>query len=213
MRTAIIRAVLAVAAVYTLTACRDTNPVAPRPGRAPSAPSEMLLANPFIQITAGVYHTCAKRQNGAAVCWGYDQDGQLGIGPAPALCGGYRCADVPTPIANLAFRDISAGWRHSCGVAMDYTVWCWGANDEAQLGTGDYAWSTSPRQIAGGGGYANTVSAGGDLTCGTSTGSFWCFGKMPDGQRFTSPQEILGQGYSSAYLKISVGMAGGGSSG
>ena len=31
-------------------------------------------------ITAGFYHTCAMRSDDRIVCWGWNADGQLGIG-------------------------------------------------------------------------------------------------------------------------------------
>ena len=38
--------------------------------------------------------------------------------------------------APLAFRQVSAGWEHSCGGTTSSRAYCWGATDYSQLGNG-----------------------------------------------------------------------------
>ncbi len=38
-------------------------------------------------ISVGAYHACAILDNGGLKCWGYNSDGQLGIGPSTTLAG------------------------------------------------------------------------------------------------------------------------------
>jgi alpha-tubulin suppressor-like RCC1 family protein len=66
--------------------------------------------------------------DGAAYCWGANDDGQLGNGeltqsPVPvAVSGGYT------------FSEISAGDGHGCAVTDGGDAYCWGSNLKGQLG-------------------------------------------------------------------------------
>ncbi|HLG19760.1 MAG TPA: hypothetical protein VI895_08100 [Bdellovibrionota bacterium] len=68
---------------------------------------------------------------------------------------------------------------HTCAIASDGTLWCWGSNDWGQLGDGSYVSSSTPVQV---GTETNwmTVDAKGNHTCGirgTTKGSLWCWGQ------------------------------------
>src|SRR5205085_2222540 len=70
---------------------------------------------------------------GAAWCWGDNAAGQLGADPRdmPFSATPRAVADVP------AFAAIAAGGGTTCAIAKsDKSVFCWGANDFAQLGRG-----------------------------------------------------------------------------
>lgn len=84
----------------------------------------------FETITTSAYHVCGLRA-GTAWCWGANEQGQIG--------NGANGTDVPAPVlvaGGLRFVTISAGRRHTCGLADDARVYCWGANDYGALGDG-----------------------------------------------------------------------------
>jgi alpha-tubulin suppressor-like RCC1 family protein len=94
---------------------------------------------------------------------------------------------VPTAVAtSLAFRQISTGGGHTCGIAQDQRGYCWGGNETGQVGNGDVNPVALPTLVIGGLTY-NTLSAGGDYTCGVTTGHLaYCWGanftsKLGDG--------------------------------
>ena len=188
MYKSIVRLALVATALASIAACRDNNPLAPEHALKVPPVSKALIGNPIVSITAGDKHTCALRQNGSAYCWGYDQDGELGIGPAPTTCGGWLCADVPTLIPTRTFTWLSAGYSHSCGISGG-TAWCWGKNDLFQLGTGDNASSPYPRQTARGVIF-NSINSGYNLTCGTSGGTLQCWGAMPHDTSWKVPWQL-----------------------
>ena len=47
--------------------------------------------------------------------------------------------ELPVPVLpGTRWRTIASGLGHICGIRDDGTLWCWGANDFGQLGTGDF---------------------------------------------------------------------------
>jgi alpha-tubulin suppressor-like RCC1 family protein len=86
----------------------------------------------------GSFHSCAIDQEGALYCWGLNPFGELGNGnpgtaAPPARIGADRWRAVATG------GDNSAG--HSCGIADDQSLFCWGSDNNYQLGLG-------PTQVA-----------------------------------------------------------------
>ena len=80
----------------------------------------------------------------------------------PTACSSESVAPEGAP-AVLRENTISAGWRYSCGVHMDGSVDCWGANEFGQ------AWPP--------GGEFRSVSAGESHACGVRTdGRVDCWG-------------------------------------
>ena len=67
------------------------------------------------------------------------------------------------------YRQIASGFGHSCAVTTANDLYCWGANDNGQLGTGG-AFSKVPVLSAGGLKVADVAVAG----IGTGSGSFTC---------------------------------------
>ena len=80
-------------------------------------------------VATGTKHACALDVNGAAYCWGDNTEGKLGIGSS----GGFVRDPMPV-LGGLTFRDISAGQNHTCAIGTNNGLYCWGANDEGQLG-------------------------------------------------------------------------------
>jgi alpha-tubulin suppressor-like RCC1 family protein len=112
---------------------------------------------------------------------GCREDGESPTSPQPAPAPDIGVAHV------LSFRQVSAGALHTCGVTTDNLAYCWGHNDRGQLGNGtntgpetctpsDFPCSTRPVAVAGGLRF-RLVTAGGDHTCGVTTGDrAYCWG-------------------------------------
>jgi alpha-tubulin suppressor-like RCC1 family protein len=155
------------------TALCDTTP------RGACSLSAEPVASPvaFRQISAGARHTCAVSLTNAAYCWGSNADGALGIVTTIPAPGG--AVAVPQPVVGgIAFATISAGYSHTCGVAIDGTAYCWGRNDRGQLGTGDTLSRSVPTPVATAERFVR-ISAGQERTCGlTVAGAALCWGNI-----------------------------------
>ena len=84
------------------------------------------------QVSAGYLHTCAVLQSSAAMCWGRNTSGQLGINETTAQIN--TPASVVTTAMSTAVVSVSAGYLHTCAVLVNGAVWCWGSNSLGQLG-------------------------------------------------------------------------------
>ncbi len=148
-------------------------------------------------ITAGGSHSCAIYNLGTPYCWGSNDDGQLGTGNTTNRARPFP-VDISGLAAGLVFKQISAGFFHTCAVVglsgsdASNSVYCWGKNDRGQLGLG-VANSTlvlSPTAVANPGGLvAKKVSSGFAHTCAIygdsgsdSNDRAYCWGNNDEGQ-------------------------------
>jgi alpha-tubulin suppressor-like RCC1 family protein len=84
-------------------------------------------------VTTGFDHACALDATNHVWCWGRGEYGQLGNGST----GFNLVARAPQPVSTtLTFTALAAGLRHTCGIATDNRVYCWGDNEYGQLGVG-----------------------------------------------------------------------------
>lgn len=139
-------------------------------------PRRLQSSLSFSSVSTGAMHSCAVTAAGEALCWGWNEEGQLGNGTRDSVV-------TPTPVAGgLAFLEVSAGQGHSCGLAGDGAGYCWGHNEDGRLGTGTTAPSMVPVPVAGGIAL-RSISAGASHTCGVAVdGSLYCWGDNAEGQ-------------------------------
>lgn len=88
---------------------------------------------PAKQIAVGLAHVCALQNDGRIYCWGQGNEGQLGNGPHPNMNVRF-----PENVKALGV-DVTAiasgrNANHTCAIKTDGSLWCWGRNDEGQLG-------------------------------------------------------------------------------
>ena len=82
-------------------------------------------------------HTCATVTGGALWCWGINGSGQLGDGTTTTRTSPVRVKVLPEQVKISA---AAIGERHTCAVSSNGgAVYCWGANDSGQLGTGGWS--------------------------------------------------------------------------
>lgn len=100
-------------------------------------------------VSVGDEHVCGVADDETPYCWGTGDEGQLGNGER----GEFTRARSPTTVSTDAgFATVSAGLDHTCGVTVDGDAFCWGANDDGQLGDGTRDVSAVPVPVAEPGG-------------------------------------------------------------
>ena len=105
---------------------------------------------------------------------------------------------------------LDAGRGHSCAVALDGRAFCWGRNDQGQLGDGTLSDRRSPVAVLGGLTFAS-IASGDFHTCGiTTAGQAYCwglnqFGALGDGSqaRRLTPVAVSG---GREFASISAGL-------
>jgi alpha-tubulin suppressor-like RCC1 family protein len=182
-RLIILLALLTLAAVVLIAACARTVDEPPMVGEPPP-PSATPQLRPET-ITTGGHHSCGLTERGSAYCWGWNGEGQLGVGDENRIDRHY-----PTAVAGgLTFAQISAGGSHfsaggghTCSLTTDGAAYCWGRNAEGQLGDGTTTRHLVPQPVAGGLSFTQ-ISVGGSHTCALSaTGAVYCWGSNYSGQ-------------------------------
>jgi alpha-tubulin suppressor-like RCC1 family protein len=160
--------------------------------------STFVLYNPFyyksiIRIAAGSFHSMAITEDLDLYIWGWNNDGQLGLGPLDLR------PNVAYPTQVLYFRrkldikadivKVSAGFAHSAALDSQGRLFTWGNNKYGQLGLGDYLSRRYPTEVTGfidPQGVPYKIS---DVQCGlyhcvvlTEIGTVWSFGSNSRGQ-------------------------------
>ncbi len=130
-------------------------------------------------ISAGGLHSCLLA-DGAVYCWGANDAHQMGNAR-----GGEQDDRALRPVRVLdidGIQQIAAGGRHTCALAADGQVFCWGANHFGQLGDGSTQGRDRPALVRGLEG-AVQISAGTRQTCARrGDGSTVCWGANRLGQ-------------------------------
>jgi len=151
--------------------------------RAPDAPAQQVSIAVTVSALAGGTqmtrsvvagaHTCALTTASVAYCWGYNADGQLGnndtsiVNPTPIKVGGGLL---------FAALFVSKVEGVTCGVTPPGTAYCWGDNDDGQLGDGTRTQRMTPTPVAGGLMF-KSFAVGTVHTCGvTIDGTAYCWG-------------------------------------
>jgi alpha-tubulin suppressor-like RCC1 family protein len=99
-------------------------------------------------ISAFGYHSWALASDGTVWSWGYNGNGNLGI-------GNYIDQHEPAHVSALPVDIIDMSSDGYLVLAADGTVWGWGYNERGQLGIGNTIDQNEPIQISG---LANVVS-------------------------------------------------------
>lgn len=164
--------------------CVDTQTSVEHCGACGSACAESLSCDegecldPSIQVAAAWVNTCSRSRAGQVHCWGSNDMGQVGAGIDDSVVNAPNRVPLPLPAV-----DVATGGPIACAVTSDGAVWCWGSNDEGQLG--DRALGSASRvpvrvpRVAD----ATRVVAGLDHACALiRDGSVLCWGSNEHGQ-------------------------------
>ncbi|HEX6706385.1 MAG TPA: hypothetical protein VF169_16615 [Albitalea sp.] len=156
----------------------------------------------FVQISAGLYHTCARKQNGKTYCWGYNEYGQVGTGEVRVwdrVSRRYVTLPVARPRLVVNTKQVAAGGFHTCAVGSDDRALCWGLNTSGQVGDAsgnDHL--PLPQAVADGRSFT-ALSGGVYGSCGTTTTGLFCWGNITN---TTRPMQMIA---NTDFKGVSVG--------
>jgi Regulator of Chromosome Condensation (RCC1) repeat protein len=181
-----------------------------RGGAAPINLTPMPVGlSTIVAIAAGARHSCAALMNGAAWCWGANDSGQLGSAPSAG-------SSMPVEVVDGASQPISAallagGDTHSCAVARDFSLSCWGSNTSGELGDGTTAATSGPKAAASLGKHVRAIAAGAHFGCAlVDDGGVRCFGQNDAGQAGQPPGAPVAVPTAVAALDLVTAVAAGG---
>lgn len=153
-------------------------------GTAAGLPAPVSGGLLFLRVSAGGDHSCGLTTAHDAYCWGSNADLQLGSLANDGTCVNAisRCTTVPFPVTGgLKFDSLTTSQAvayagtgplvggHSCALAADGHAYCWGLNENGQLGGSGELRSYTPVLARGDSVFAQ-VSAGFIHTCGLTRG-------------------------------------------
>ena len=158
------------------------------------------LGGGVTQADVGGGHTCAVTGAGAAVCWGFNNEGQLGDGTTTNATAPVQVSGLTSGVAA-----VDAGWERTCALTGPGAVECWG-----ELGsvTGK---SSVPLPVQGLSSGVKAISVGTNEGCAiTRAGAVKCWGvndhgQLGDGTTISSPNPVQVSGLTSGATSVSVG--------
>ncbi|XP_029928637.1 RCC1 and BTB domain-containing protein 1 isoform X2 [Myripristis murdjan] len=110
---------------------------------SPRRVSSCLQGKTVVGIACGQTSSMAVVDNGEVYGWGYNGNGQLGVGNNGNQLTPCRLA----ALQGLCIQQIVAGYAHCLALTDEGLLYAWGANTYGQLGTGNRCNQLSPVQI------------------------------------------------------------------
>ena len=150
----------------------------------------------------GAYHTITLSNDGTLYSFGYNAEGQLGLGH-------NNDVSLPTPIPNLPkITQISCGFRFAVCVDHEGFMWSFGENNNGQLGTGNTRNLNVPQKV-------KEIPPVVSVSCGcyhtliiTNDSELWSFGRNDHAQLCLESKENQIQPQKTSFSNISKISAG-----
>ncbi|VAW90912.1 BNR repeat domain protein [hydrothermal vent metagenome] len=143
-------------------------------------------------VSMGRRHACAIDTNQLLWCWGDTSNGAIG---EETVYDPLATQIVTTPPIQINTKEdsnagVTSKWQlisvhnnMSCALKSDNSLWCWGANNNGEIGNGNKVLSPVPVNVDSGLVNWQTVAASDNHTCALkSDNSLWCWGDNGDGE-------------------------------
>ncbi len=101
----------------------------------------------IVELAAGYNHSLAVLDDGMVWTWGYNGDGQLGLGVAGGPVGTPQRVPPPAAWSDRRVTKVAGGSAHSLALLDDGSVWAWGSGTLGQLGNGTSGVFPSPVRV------------------------------------------------------------------
>jgi len=139
----------------------------------------------WVQVVSGQQYSCGLRSDRSLWCWGTNTSIQIDEGSPLGLP--VEVSVAPARVPGGEWLTVAAHTFHTCAIARDANVWCWGRNAEGQLDSEDTSLRVGPVEL---GHRATSVDVGVFTTCLVdSSGVIACSGKNENGELGTGDRE------------------------
>lgn len=146
-------------------------------------PTAMEGLDRVIGIAAFVNGGAALRDDGTVWMWGEDRQGLLATGVLTRSGEMGKPQYAPRRVAGLeGVTQITGGSNHVLALKSDGTVWAWGANKYAQLGTGDTDGRAVPTKVPSLSGVTRVYASAEMSAARQADGSWLAWGATPSTQ-------------------------------
>ncbi|MBP9686457.1 MAG: hypothetical protein KBD66_01495, partial [Candidatus Doudnabacteria bacterium] len=160
-----------------------------------TSPTQVGVIDTWSKIASNPHSSSshAIRANGTLWSWGYNNNGQLGLGVNDEVVH----STMMQVGSGTTWDSIHPGANHTLALQADNTLWTWGYNGFGQLGLGDTTQRTSPTQVGSDTNWQ--LAAGGTYFSAAlkSNGTLWGFGVnniaqlgLGDTTQRTSPTQV-----------------------
>lgn len=102
----------------------------------------LQIPGTWTTVSAGATHTCGIMVDGTLWCWGDNSAGQLGLASKIS-----QSSPTSVTVPGLGWSQVSTGLVHTCAVATDASLWCWGEGSDGELGVGSSEDRLSPTRV------------------------------------------------------------------
>jgi alpha-tubulin suppressor-like RCC1 family protein len=165
------------------------------------------LGSAVAEVSTGDAATCARKTDGSLWCWGDNTFGAIGDGTTTTR-------PVPTQVTSLGNTvvGVSLGDLFGCARKADGTLWCWGNNDQGELGDGTTTNHLVPTQVSALGTTVTGVSANGRHACARMiSGALQCWGwnvlgEIGDSSLVDRHLPVTVAGFGTPIAEVSAGL-------
>jgi alpha-tubulin suppressor-like RCC1 family protein len=149
----------------------------------------VLISNPssgvvnYSSLSVGSSHSCAVRTNGSIYCWGNNNNGELGVNSTSTPFSNIPVLVSDPSTGAVTYSSVSAGNTHTCAVVLSNAAYCWGNNDNGQLGISTATTASDIPVLVSGGLSFSSINAGNLFTCAIDlSNAAYCWGNNSNGQ-------------------------------
>ena len=130
----------------------------------------------YTDISSGVHHTLALKNDNTIWSWGYNAYAQLGQND-------IINRSSPTQIGSLtSWLSVAAGFYQSYAIKNDNTLWGWGLNTSGQLGINIVTNRSSPVQVGVWPAITESIQISNNSSAIKTDGTLWTWGLNSSGQ-------------------------------
>lgn len=152
------------------------------------SPLELGSDADWLGVRAGQSHTCAEKLDRSLWCWGQNSGSNSDEGYPLGIAGASSVTPNPTRVGTKSdWAALSTDTFHTCAIDASHVLYCWGRNQEGQLGLDDTDSRQTPARVSD---RCSDIDVGRFFTCIVDgSGVLACAGENNHGQLGTGDRD------------------------